>query len=147
MLELTYPQVLDFYRAASGHLEAAKILFLAAPEASATSYLNWEVVYLSGCSVECVLRAWYLSGFSPREHPRLVEEVFKGRVRHNLEDLKEALAESGRSLSPEQKANLRHVRSRWSVEMRYAPRRTRREIAERVYIASDKLFRYVGEVQ
>src|SRR5438477_9757100 len=111
MLNLKFPQVKRFNRAAAAHLDAAKSLLDVCPE-KVSSTLGHDVVYLSGYVVECSLKALFLTQHPQQKHKELVE-WFREKLKHNLEWLKEELNKKGVNFPKEQNENLKRVRGRW----------------------------------
>lgn len=142
MVKLEYPQAAMFARAASMHLDAARLLINVMRTGVVVPYIHWEALYLDGYAVECILKAAYLSELSPRDHPKTIREFFK-KINHDMERLAAALVEKGQPLPPEQKANLRWIRSRWSSEMRYLPKRLPAKIAQHGHECAESLFAYL----
>src|SRR4051794_6089757 len=128
MLNLKFPEVKRFYRAASAHLDAARALVGGCPEKSASTR-GHDVVYLSGYVVECALKALLLHQHPQRKHQELVE-WFREKLKHNLELLKEKLDKKGVNFTREHDENLKRVRTKWSSEMRYDVRGWVRDEAE-----------------
>lgn len=141
MIILGFPHAARFLRAAEMHREAARTSLAQCPRRS-TSRLATEVIYLSGYVVECGLKAVLVSHTPLKQHERLMEEVLKGRIKHNLELLKDELIDKGIVWPLTRREQLRRVRSKWSSEMRYDARRSRREDAEEVLEAAEELFRW-----
>ena len=71
MLNLKYPEVRRFYRAAEAHRDAARLLVDACPK-QGSSTDGHDVVYLSGYIVECSLKALYLDRVPNRRHDEVV---------------------------------------------------------------------------
>lgn len=145
VLNVALPEVKRLYRAAAAHLDAARALLSQCPE-KGLSTRGHEVVYLSGYVAECSLKALLLTQYPQREHAELVA-WFKSDLKHNLEWLKEKLAEKGVNFPREQKENLRRLRRQdegWSPEMRYDIRAWRRDEAERVFLAAEAILIWVN---
>src|SRR6266568_5550173 len=138
MLDLKSPQVKRFFRAAAGHLDAAKSLLGACPE-KGLSIRGHDVVYLAGYVVECSLKALFLMRYPRKKHQELVE-WFKTDLKHNLERLMVELTRKGVNVPKDRYENLKRVRTNWFSEMRYNVRPWGRDEAERVFRAAEQLF-------
>ena len=141
MLNLKFPEVKRFHRAAATHLEAARELLDECPE-NAASLLGHDVVYLAGYVVECGLKALLLSQYPRREHEEVVE-WFRTDVKHNLERLREELTKKGVNFPRDQLENLRQVHRRWWSEMRYDAQQWKREDVERLFQATEAIYKWV----
>lgn len=128
-------------RAAAAHLDAARELLHACP-AGKGSTRGHEVVYLCGYTVECSLKALLLSRYPAKTHPdHLVR--FKEQIKHNLEMLRNELMEKGVNFAKDQNESLRHIRRKWSSEMRYEVTHWSRDDAEQVVLAAEKIFDWI----
>ena len=141
MLNLKFPEVRRFYRAAVVHLDAARILFEHCPS-RAPSTRGHEVVYLSGYVVECSFKALLLSRFPLSRHASVVA-WFKTDVKHNLERLKMELFQKSVSLPKNLSEHLKRISANWSSAMRYDVRAWKKETVERVLESTQGLFEWV----
>ena len=142
MLRLDFPQVKRFNRAATMHLEAARLL-LESCDQKASTVLATEVMYLSGYVVECVLKAVLLSNIPKSKHGAMIER-FKTEIKHNLEKLKDAVAKKKIEMPRDKKEAFRRVCGVWSSEMRYDAVNRLRENAELVAQAAGEVFRWAN---
>jgi hypothetical protein len=141
MLNLKFPEVKRFYRAAEAHLDAARVLLAHCPK-EGSSTRGHEVVYLSGYAVECSLKALLLTQ-SPRKQHQKVIEWFKTDLKHNLERLKVELTKKGIHVSNERSVHLKRVCNKWRSEMRYDVRGWQRVEATWVLQSAEQLFNWV----
>jgi len=141
MLNLAFPEVVRFYRAAAGHRVAARALLDHCPEQTA-SVLGHEAIYLSGYVVECSLKALLLTRFPRAKHPEVVG-WFKRELKHDLERLKVELRKKGVGFPTVHVENLKRVRTVWGAEMRYNIRAWQRGRAVPVFLAAEGLFEWV----
>jgi hypothetical protein len=137
MLNMKFPEVRRFFRAAEAHLDAARSLLASCPEKTASTR-GHEVVYLSVYVVECSLKALLLSQFPEKSHSTKIE-WFKRKMKHNLERLKAELSKKEIHFPRSLREHLRVVHGNWNSEMRYEIRSWRREAIEKVFIASGSL--------
>ena len=107
----------DYSRAMEMHLEAGRLLLNGGRDAATTG--NQLAIYHAGYAVECALKARYLRTQKESHQGRVIAEVFKKRVKHDLDELKRMLSEEDVFLTAQAKRGLRIVKSRWSIEMRY----------------------------
>ena len=107
----------DFFRAMEMHLEAGRLLLNGSHNAATTG--NYMAIYHSGYAVECALKARYLRTQKGSHQGRVIRDVFKKRVKHDLDELKLMLDEEDVFLERRTKLGLQIVKSRWSTEMRY----------------------------
>ena len=138
MLNLKYPEVRRFYRAAEAHRDAARLILDHCPE-RVTSTRGHQVVYLSGYVVECSLKALFLSAAPAKKHREIVG-WFKAEVKHNLERLRVELSKCGVDFPRIQLEHLKWVRTNWYSEMRYQTLAWSRSEAEKVYCAAEAIF-------
>lgn len=141
MLNLKFPEVKRFHRAAAGHLDAARVLFEQCPELQASTR-GHEVVYLSGYVVECSLKALLLDQYPRAKHVEVVE-WFKTGLKHNLERLRVELNRKGVAMPKAHVENLKAVHANWASDMRYLVRAWDRDDAEWVLRAAEQLFGWV----
>lgn len=141
MLDLSSPDVKRFYRAATMHRAAAKVL-LAACDPRSKDLLATEVIYLSGYVAECSLKALLLSRTTATKRTELVEDQFRSKRGHDLDWLKEQLHEVGVNMPRGAKEQHRRVWTVWRSDLRYDPTSRTREEAERVYQAAEGLHRW-----
>jgi hypothetical protein len=117
MLNLKFPEVRRFMRAALAHRDAARgLLGLCPPKGKSTR--GHAVVYLCGYVVECSLKALLINHHPERKHGEVVAK-FKDTLKHNLELIRSELIKKGTNFSKEQQENFKRVRRNWSSEMRY----------------------------
>ena len=141
MVNMAFRHAALFVRAADMHREASRTLLGECPLHS-SSRLATVATYLGGYVAECALKAVLISRYPERDHTRVVDEVLKGRIGHNLEFLKVELAGRGVNWPSRQTTLLKRVRSGWSSEMRYDPRNRSTEEARRVIEAADGLYQW-----
>jgi len=110
----------EFFRAMEMHLDAARLLLDGSRAAATTG--NHMAIYHAGYAVECALKARYLRTQKASHQGRVIVEVFKKRVKHDLDELKLMLGEESVFLTASAKRGMQIVKSRWSTEMRYRSR-------------------------
>ena len=138
MLNLKYPEVRRFYRAAFGHLDAAGALLGLCPVAT-NSTRGHEVVYLCGYVVECSLKAVLMSRFPRSQHDE-VAFWFKAEVKHKFDRLKVELVDKGVNIPAKLKEDLKRIHTNWNSEMRYDVRAWRKDAVMRIYDSAKRLF-------
>lgn len=77
-------------------------------------------VYLTGYTVECILKALILAATSPNQRGAALKS-FRGSIAHSLEWLRDQLAQRHIKVPAEVVRELAYVAS-WSVDLRYEPR-------------------------
>lgn len=107
----------DFLRAAEMHLETGRALLVGSWFATTTG--NHMAIYHAGFAVECAMKSRYLRTQKASHQARVIVEVFKKRVKHDLDELKLMLGEKGIFMTDRAKRGMQIVKSRWSTEMRY----------------------------
>lgn len=106
------PNARLFYRAAKQRFEDADFLLDVGRTTAA--------VYLSGYSVECILKALVL-GVVPRAHEAEILAMFRGGLAHKYDWLLRLFAEKGGpGLPPDLVRHFARVNT-WSTDMRYSP--------------------------
>ena len=101
-----------FRRVATQRLEDARFLLQAGRTLSA--------VYLSGYSVECMLKALLLASVPASREPAAME-TFRGRAGHDYNNLRQMYLDEGGSDFPRDIAEHFARVNTWSVELRYRP--------------------------
>ena len=99
------------------HLDASRLLLDGSRAAATTG--NHMAIYHAGYAVECALKARYLRTQKVSRQGSVIADVFKKRVKHDLDELKLMLGEERVFLPARAKLGLQIVKSRWSTEMRY----------------------------
>lgn len=141
MLNLKYPEVVAFQRAAAAHLDAAIGLIELCSDRS-TSTRAHDAVYLVGYVAECALKALLLS-VTPRKRHEQLMQWFKAEAKHNLDRLKRELSRRKVEIPKRLALDFSRVRGAWSSEMRYHLRRWKRDDAELVIDSTERLFEWI----
>lgn len=105
------PEVVRFYRVALQRFEDAEILL--------ANKRTTGALYLAGYAVECTLKFLLLANEPVARH-RLLVASFRGKIGHDFEWLKQALAHRGVIFPPTILKSFRRVVT-WTTELRYNP--------------------------
>jgi hypothetical protein len=125
MLNLLFPEVRRFARAARQHYDVAVgLIAVQVQSGGGASIEAYHAVYIGGYAVECALKALYLSRVQKARHRLVIEEKLKD-LAHNLDGCCDSLRESFDVVMP---LSLRtafrtEVLPAWRVDMRYVPGR------------------------
>lgn len=103
-----------------------------------------DSIYLGGYGVECALKALLLARTPPKKRRNVEEQVFRGKSRHDFENLKARLRKLGVIFSPPIIARFRPV-STWSTEPRYEVGTGSAEDAEVFHEAAKAIVRWLEE--
>ena len=122
------------------HLEASRLLLDASRDAATTR--NHMAIYHAGYAVECALKARFLCTQSPSQQGRVIANVYKKRVKHDLDELKLILGEEQVFLTPRMRQRLQVVKSHWTAEMRYRPKLVEHTDALDVFRAAEEIARW-----
>jgi hypothetical protein len=144
MLDLKYPYIVEYRRAAAMHYDAARFL-LDQFQGRGSSPHACEVVYLSGYIAECILKALLLTRTPPRLHPCLLEELKDPKVYgHDIEAVRETLQVNGLVISSQHLAQIRTVRGKWSTHLRYTARRILWPDASKVLESAESIYHWIN---
>jgi len=127
--------IANFRRAAWQRHEAATFL------SSQRSYAM-DAMYLEGYTVECGLKALLLCLTPPRRRNKVYGQISRGRSSHDLERLKQMLAESGCPVPNDVAKNFRRVMF-WSTRLRYEVKRMETTVATEFLEAAEEIMNWV----
>ena len=130
----------EFFRAMEMHLEASRLLLEAGRDAATTS--NHMAIYHAGYAVECALKGRYLRTQKRSHQKRVVADVFKKRVKHDLDELKRILEDENVFMTPRKRQRFQVVKSLWSADMRYHPKLVEPPDALDVFRAAEFIARW-----
>jgi hypothetical protein len=144
MLELKYPYIVEYRRAAAMHYNAARYL-LDEFQGRGSSPYACEVVYLSGYVAECILKALLISRTPEKFHGELLLQLRDPKVYgHDIEAISETLQVHGFAMPCEHRDQIRRIRNTWSTGLRYSARRFLWPDAQRVVVAAESLFHWIN---
>jgi len=136
------PEVRRFFRAATMHLDAAKVLLKACPS-KGSSLMCQEAVYLAGYTGECSLKARWLSHHKIARHDEILDYL-KTEVGHDLEALRLALLDKGINIPKGVVKDIHRIRSCWSSQMRYLPSQIETDLAVALVTAAESIKNWVS---
>ena len=118
-LRTQWRQVKRFAEAAAMHRRTAEAL-LAGCGTETESELAYMAIYHLGYSVECLLKARFLSAIRPKRHKRALE-VLKKSAGHDIKQLVRLLGELRKpvNLPMDVERRVRLLASAWNSGMRY----------------------------
>jgi HEPN domain-containing protein len=119
-----------YFRAALQRLEEAEFLL------ERGSYTT-AATYLAGYAVECALKALILSNEPPARNAATLRE-FRGTRAHDFDSLKARLVRRKVVVPGEIAKELARVNG-WSTDLRYEPRRLRRQDARTFLTATERI--------
>jgi HEPN domain-containing protein len=122
-----------FYRAAFMRFDEAEFLL-------ERSDFTTAAVYLAGYAIECIFKALMISSEPASEHPATLK-TFRSAAAPDYDWLRERLAERHIRLPADAAKELTEV-NWWTTSLRYEPRVIRRQEAEKLLAAAEKVVRW-----
>ena len=141
-LRTEWKAVERFRNAAAMHRMAAETL-LSACRAQWESELAHESVYLCGYSVECILKARFLSAIRPKRHTRALE-VLKRKAGHSFKEIVVMLSGLRKPVVPSADIlrSIRAVSLLWKTSMRYSALEMETKVAEEFLLISKEIAKW-----
>lgn len=130
-------EVARFYRAGVQRLEAANVLYQC-------QYFR-DSAYLAGYSVECMLKAYYLSNSPSQKHRQIIQKEFTGHRAHDFYLLMALTHGFGGSFPVEIRRHILDCREIWSVDLRYTVGRFASSQTLKLLTSGEVCLRWVKE--
>jgi hypothetical protein len=99
-------------------------------------------IYLTGYSVECILKALLLMSTPTRERTEVLA-TFRGAVAHNIDWLRDRLVQRIGRLPVNENRHL-SLLSSWSIDLRYEPGPGDRDDAEAFLASADAILKWAN---